>query len=188
MRLAWLVVIAACGGSGAEPAPAKPVAPVEQTPCFPGRPPLDAAKVYRDLEKHALAFGAVDPPVPAETYGTCTVADGRIRTADGVEIAQLHCGIEVKVPGFLDHLGLQVGAKTDDVIAGHPRAQERILCADEGPGRTRCWFQEVDDLRELTHYVVDGGIHSDEVWRGAQALAFFRGKRVVSMTIRMWCH
>ena len=24
--------------------------------------------------------------------------------------------------------------------------------------------------------------------RGAPALAFFRGKRVASMTIRMWCH
>jgi hypothetical protein len=111
-----------------------------------------------------------------------------VRTADGVEVAQLHCGIEIKAPGLVDHLGLQVGAPASDAVAGHPHAQERIICADDEPGRTRCWFEARDDQGELAHYVVEGSLNSEEVWRGARALAFFRTRRIVQMTVRMWCH
>ena len=108
--------------------------------------------------------------------------------------ARRHAGVTPRsAPGsrraLADPVSLAVGGLALHAAGGTaPRAEERILCADEAPGLTRCWFQEVDDLGDPTHYTVDGSLNSEELWRGAQALAFFRTRTIVSMTIRMWCH
>jgi hypothetical protein len=186
----WIVLVILGGCCGGPPAasPAPVARPMVRAPCFPDRPILVASHVFRDLEEYALEFGQVRPGHQHGRYGECTVDDGRVRTPGGVEVAELHCGIQVKAPGLVDHLGLQIGATAEEVLAGHPRAAERILCAEDGPGRTRCWFEEVDDLPDLTHYIVDGVIGGDNVSRGAPALAFFRTRRIVEMQVRMYCH
>lgn len=197
-RLVWLVAVAGCASHAARPTSHAAHATARATtPCQPDRPPLDAEQVFHQLEQYSAYDHAWrDDETPSGTFGTCTIDRGVIRDRAGVEIAELHCGITVKAPGWIDHLGLQVGARGQDVI-DRERAHGDLVCVSDGPERSRCWFSGAGDDEQLTEadqYTVDGDVmaaagagDASEV-TGAPALAFFAPRTIVELTRRVYCH
>ena len=165
------------------PAPAGP-------PCFPDGPPLDGRAVYERLQRHAMAaFGPEDEAPPPEPFGTCTVTRGILRAADGTAVGELGCGLRILVPGIRDDLGLELGARGQDVLDRRPAPRTRLVCHGNGPGQARCNFERADDADlDGTAYVVavDGDLAEPLV--GPAAEAFFAPRRLVEIQLSVWCH
>jgi len=159
-----------------------------ETPCFRERRVLIAEQMYRDLEAYATMFG--EAPTANGRYGSCAVGGGVVTDRGGNQVAELHCGIRVMGGAIVDHLGLEIGARASDVVEGYARAEQRLVCTQNGEQRTRCWFNDPDDSEQhepRAHYVVDGQLPEPAV-SGAPAIAFLADKHVVEFTMRMWCH
>jgi hypothetical protein len=158
-------------------------------PCFGDqKAPLVAAQIYRDLETHAVAIGWSQPTPPPETYGTCTVEDGKLRDRDGKHLADLACGITVFAKGIADARGFQVGAAGSDVAKAH--AKDTAVCRIEAKGLVRCWFEESEGLVP-EHYIFKGtlpGATLQKPARGKRARTFVRIHRVNQVVQRMNCH
>src|SRR5262245_22054906 len=118
----WYVVVALATHMRIPP-PAPDIAP-----CLTDRRTLPGAVMYNDLGRYAKMF---DEHPPSGRYGSCTVANGQVRDADGTLVAELTCGITAHVRGITDHLGFEVGARGVDVAAAYPNAKLRILCVPD---------------------------------------------------------
>jgi hypothetical protein len=167
--LVAVLTLAACGGAAPEPATPAPAA-TAAAPCFPEGPPLDARTIYERLERHAMGGYGVDAP-PPERFGTCTITDHVLRDAAGAPVAELTCGVRILTRGIRDDLGLELGARGQDVL-DRARGQTRFFCTSNIPGQARCSFERGDenDL-DGTSYVVDGDVA--DVLIGADAETFF---------------
>ena len=158
-------------------------------PCFPeATAPLEAIDVYRRLEAHSWAlYGPEEDAPPPEAFGTCTVTGGRIVAADGTPVGELGCGLRILVPGIRDDVGLELGARGQDVLdrsPGHPP----LTCFPNGPDQARCRFDRAEDTdTDSTTYVVAGALGED-VLAGDAALAFFAPRPVVEIGFSVWCH
>lgn len=193
MRPAGWLVVAACSGAGRAPtpppvaAPARPTAATHETPCKPG-PPLVASELYTALQRFAQPYGTIDDPLPSGTFGTCTVKDGQVRTADGRLVAELTCGVRITSPGIADELGLQLGARGQDVLDQKPRPQTELACRANGPTQVWCQFERPPDHdTDGTSYIVEGTL-SEDVLVGDAARAFFAPRTLVEIHYSAWCH
>lgn len=176
----------------AAPAPVKRRA---GNPCFPERGPLVADEVRQELDDFAACqWLEGDPPLRSGRYGRCKVAEGVLHGPAGEPVAELGCGIRIMSRGFVDHIGLQVGASGRRVIAGHRAERDTILCTwgqSEPTPTTRCWFDD-DDLDGdgycgRAHYIIAGAPPADVVV-GDQALALLGAARIVEFSMRGFCH
>jgi hypothetical protein len=182
--LVAVLTLAACGGAATEPA-APAAAP--KPPCFPDGPPLEASALYQQLERHAMSFMQPESAPPPEAFGTCKVSGTMVRAADGTPVAELGCGVRILTRGIRDDLGLELGARGQDVIDRTPAPRPRMFCTANGPGQARCGLErtEEDDL-DGTAYVVAGDV--DDVLVGADAEAFFGPKTIIEIHTSVWCH
>ena len=180
-----LVGAVSCVGNGA-------ASPSTGNPCFAGAPPLIADKVHEQFEPHAeLSWaGSGNGPPPAETFGTCTVHDGKIRAADGTVVAQIDCGLDIHTRGIRDSLGIEVGARGADVLAAWTRPHGPMVCVGNGPSQTRCRFKRTH-AHELpaTSYVIAGSLPSgSDALSGLPAERFFAEREIVHIGHNVWCH
>jgi hypothetical protein len=155
------------------------------TPCFPGQP-LDAWKLYRDLEPYSTLFS--DYERKTTSYGTCTVDDAALREADGSLVAELGCGVRVVRAGIVDEHGAHVGMRGSELVtrlARHTWFETR--CVANGPEQTRCAYLGGEGSPRGNEYVVAGGI-GEQILLGDQALAFLRTRTIVEMHVRTTCH
>lgn len=186
MRAALLLIATSlgCGGGGSRPAGAPAAA---GAPCFPDREVLIATEVYKALQNYLprLDEGEV---TPSGTFGTCTVSDGAIRTADGVLVGELGCGLRILVPKIKDELGLELGALGADVLARKAVPVPALRCLPNGPDQVRCTFERgEDDQNDATAYVVAGTL-VDTGLIGEPATRFFATRRIVEIDHSAWCH
>jgi hypothetical protein len=187
IRIVPLVLVLGCGSA----APAPPAAPasISSTPCFPG-PPLVAGAMYEALEKYAwsLYLSENEPAPPPTTYGTCKVERNVVSAADGKVIAELGCGVRVLSPGILDDLGLQLGARGQDVLDRKRKPVRPLTCMANGPDQVRCTFErELDSDTNSTWYAV-GGALAEDVLTGDAATTYFAPRSIVEIDVSMWCH
>jgi hypothetical protein len=181
-----LALAAACGRAPSAPAPAPVPSAAGGAPCFPDRSALDAAAVYAALDQYLPSYAA-DEPAKRGTYGTCTVADGQIRTADGALVGELGCGLRILVPRIRDDLGLELGALGEDVLAKKPAPVPALRCFANGADQARCSFDRAEgEDTDATAYVV-GGSPGDGL-SGDAAVAFFAPRPVVEIHFSVWCH
>ncbi len=189
-RLCPLLLLAACGAadrpSTPAVAPAKATAAMDtDTPCFPGRPPLRIAEIFDELHQHRLSIGETRPARPPARFGECVVADGQVRDARGRLVAELPCGIVIKLPGWVDPFGIQVGASGQELLARHAGAGP-VSCMPRGSQRASCWFQGQDGIPDLA-YIVDAALDAD--WLdGPAARDFLSARRVVELSYLPDCH
>lgn len=210
-RALIFVVAAACGAPGAA-TPIEPVDPIEpvadrstpavapaperapaaigepRTPCFDG-PPLVASTVYRDLERFSASMHIYDgtSPLPAGEYGTCAVRDAELYDSAGASVATLGCGILVKRPGLVDHVGLQVGSPGQLAVERHPNAADRIACVAAGE-QTNCWFRDIRDYVEpVATYTVDAPLGADSA-TGDDAIAILAAHDIAKFHMTIYCH
>jgi hypothetical protein len=189
IRIVLLALVLGCGSPTKQPAAPVAPAPVSTTPCFPG-PPLLASNMYTALEKYAwsLYLGEDEPAPPPTTYGTCKVDRNIVSSADGKPVAELGCGVRVLSPGIQDDLGLQLGARGQDVLDRKPKPVRPLTCMANGPDQVRCMFARAEDSdTDSTWYVVAGTL-SEDVLTGAAATRYFATRPVVEIEVSMWCH
>ncbi|MEO7097108.1 MAG: hypothetical protein ABI175_27860 [Polyangiales bacterium] len=162
---------------------------VSATPCFPG-PPLVATEMFKTLEKYAwsLYLGPDEAAPPPTTYGSCTVNRNIITSAAGRTVAELGCGVRVLSPGIVDELGLQLGARGQDVLDRKAKPVPALSCMANGPDQVRCMFERRDDKdTDETWYVVAGTL-SEDVLTGPAARRYFATRSIVEMEVSVWCH
>ena len=161
------------------------------TPCFPDKPPLAARTIYQELERDSAVWylGKPDEEWPKpRTYGSCTVARGKITEADGSLVAELSCGVRVVRRGIVDEHGIEIGARGTDVIE-RVKSSTPLRCLSNGPGQVRCTFDRTDDGdTDGNSYVVAGDMGDEAMLHGDHALAYFRTKQIVEMLVSVWCH
>ncbi len=187
IRVLSLVLIVGCARPVREAA--VPVPAVSSTPCVPG-PPLRAVDIYRTLEKYAwsLYLREDEPAPPPTTYGSCRVDKNVVSAADGTVVAELGCGVRVLVPGIVDGLGLQVGARGQDVLDRAPAPERSLTCVANGPAQVRCNFERGPDQdTDSDWYVVAGALDTD-VLTGAAARAYVASRELVEIEVSVWCH
>jgi hypothetical protein len=188
MRL-LVVALAACGHA-APPAPSPPIPAVAtDNPCFAGKPPIKASEMYTALEKYAWSLyqSEAEPPPPPTTYGSCKVDRNKVTSADGALVAELGCGVRVVKRGIVDGLGLQLGARGQDVI-DRKRATTPLSCFANGPDTVRCRWERADGSdTDDDWYVVAGSLGEDPL-TGEPALAYFRSRTIVELDVSVWCH
>ena len=176
--------------------------PGRRAPCFAHRDVLVGDEIWRDLSQYAIGMSSDQPP--STRYGTCTIADGQLRDANGALLAELHCGISVYAPGIIDHLGFEVGARGTDVAAAHVaeyreaeaqydpprRLTADAMCWAEGDKHTRCWIDRGDGNEPGSHYVFAATTPMPErgPLKGAHARTFFASHTVARFTVRITCH
>ncbi|MCB9562534.1 MAG: hypothetical protein H6708_19185 [Kofleriaceae bacterium] len=188
--------LAGCAHAAPAPSPAPAAAPgaaaapaSAATPCFPDAPALAAADVYQQLERFAwAAYDNPDEPAPTGTFGTCRVERNVVRDAAGAVVAELGCGVRILQPGITDGLGLQLGARGDEVMARTSRAVDSLVCVANGPDRVRCSFARRDDEDTDPDWYVVAGQLDDDVVTGAAARAFFGPRALVELDVSVWCH
>lgn len=181
-----VALLAGCAAGATKP-PVRPATSV--TPCMPG-PPLAAKDLYAALEPYAwsLYLREDEPAPPPTTYGTCRVERNKVSAADGTPVAELGCGVRILVPGIVDELGLQVGARGQDVLDRAPKPLRPMTCMGNGPEQVRCMFERREDQdTDGTWYVVAGSI-SEDVLTGRAARSYFAARRVVEIEFSVWCH
>lgn len=204
MQLLWLAPLAlvlACGApreplrstSTTAPPPvvvtAAPAASGAVTPCVPG-PPLVALDMYKQLEKYAWSlYLSADEEAPAPTtFGSCTVNKNVVRAADGTVVAELGCGVRVLSPGIVDDLGLQLGARGQDVLDRKPKPVQPLVCTANGPDQVRCHFERAADSDTDASWYVMAGRIGDDVLTGDAATRWFSTATVVEIEVSVWCH
>jgi hypothetical protein len=178
--------------------------PGRRAPCFANRDVLVGSEIWRDLHAYAIGMSADKPP--SGTYGTCTIADGKLRDARGTLLAELHCGISVYVPGIIDHLGFEIGARGADIAAAHdeslriadatyipPRVRTHppdTMCWADDTNQTRCWIEGEGGDSAGSHYNFAATTKMPDLGplRGAPARHFFESHAVRSLTVRITCH
>ncbi|HEY5923808.1 MAG TPA: hypothetical protein VIV11_19135, partial [Kofleriaceae bacterium] len=154
--------------------------PGRRAPCFANRDVLVGSEVWSDLDHYAIGMSSEEPA--SGTYGTCTIKNGQLRDAHGTLVAEIHCGITVYVPGILDHLGFEIGARGSDIAAEH--ATQDAICwhdfrDDDVAKHTRCSFSDG------SHYSVAGvaaAMPEHGPLRGAAARGFFTSRTVSHFT------
>jgi hypothetical protein len=104
----------------------------------------------------------------------------------GVLVAELPCGIVVKVAGWVDPFGVQVGAPGQQAVDRHLAAGTSPSCMAHGRGRSACWFAGAAGRLEVA-YVVEGDL-GDEWLGGADALRFLATRRVAELSFLPDCH
>ena len=189
IRILPLALLLGCSSSAKEPMVAAPGPVASTTPCFPG-PPLVATDIYKALEKYAwsLYLSEDEPAPPPTTYGTCKVDKNRVTSADGKLVAELGCGVRVLAPGILDDLGLQLGARGQDVLDRKPKPAHPMTCTANGPDQVRCMFgRGEDEDTDSTWYVVAGAL-AEDVLTGAAASTYFAARPIVEIEVSVWCH
>jgi hypothetical protein len=103
-------------------------------------------------------------------------------------IAELGCGVRVVVPGIVDDLGLQVGARGQDVLDRKKQPLAAIACFANGPNRVRCTFARDPDMQNsASSYVVAGKLGKD-VLTGDAAKKFFAARRLVELGVNICGH
>lgn len=189
------IALAACHAapSATGPSAAAPTtaAPTTGAPCFPDRAALDGTAVFEELEQFGVMFQGDDPAAaPRTTFGTCTVADGKIKDAAGTVLAEINCGLDIFAPGIHDNLGLAVGAHGQDVLARLPADHGQLVCRSNGPGQVRCDPERrEDDDTDASWYVAAGELPAGrDVLTGAAAEAFFAPLTLVEIEMSVWCH
>src|SRR5262245_24793882 len=142
------LVVLACGGSTSTPTPQPPpvvalpdASPTTSggAPCQPQRDVLIATEVYKQLESMIPIMGE-ETKSKRGTFGTCSVVDGKILTADNKLVGELGCGLRILVPGIRDDLGLELGATGADVLAKKKQPVPTLRCLPNGPDQARCMF------------------------------------------------
>ncbi len=165
--------------------------PGRRAPCFPKRDVLVAAEAYRDLAGYLVSIGDNGEELsPRGRYGTCTVADAKVRDARGTLVGELGCGFVAYVPGIIDELGFEVGAKGSDVANALPSDGEP-LCMANGTTQSRCWFKTSgdDDHPYLEYYFAATFTSDDGVLRGKAARKLFDSHQVVAFAVNAGdCH
>ena len=189
MTRAGLLVFVACSTASPRPAPPPQPTPAPRTgaPCFPMKPELRAADIYKELEKYSAAWylGAEDSFPPPKAWGTCTVERGQIFDANGKLVAELSCGVRVVSPRIVDELGITIGARGKDVLA---RNAGPLQCVANGADQVRCMLPRRDGADvDANSYVVRGELGED-VLTGDAANAFFAEREIVEMLVSVWCH
>lgn len=160
-------------------------------PCFADRAALDGTDVFKQLEQYGIMFQGPDPAAaPRTTFGTCTVADGKIVDAAGTTVAGINCGLDIFVPGIRDDLGLMIGAHGQDVLTRLRPGHGQLVCRSNGPGQVRCNPERgEDDDTDPSWYVVAGDLTAGtDVLTGAAAEAFFAPLVLVEIEMSVWCH
>jgi hypothetical protein len=166
-------------------ASAKPV-----TPCFPGQPSVAARDIHTKLKRYADSLFAQpeDPPLPPAKFGTCTIKGNVLREANGKVVAELGCGIRVLSRGIHDELGIEIGARGQDVIDHKPASAKVLRCVANGPDQVRCRFDRApDEDIDANDYSVAGKLGED-VLVGDAAVAFFAPRTVLELEANVWCH
>ncbi len=156
------------------------------TPCFPGRPPVRIAAVFDELHRYRIGTGTDPRGLPRGRFGDCSIAEGQVVDPRGVVVAELPCGIVVKVPGWIDPYGVQVGSQGRLAVDRHVAAGSRASCMARGAGRSACWFTGSRGMQEVA-YVVDGEL--GEEWLADQAaLDFLAARRIAQVSYLPDCH
>ncbi|MCE9572890.1 MAG: hypothetical protein K8W52_07015 [Deltaproteobacteria bacterium] len=189
------IALAACHAAPPATTPATTATTATPTtagaPCFADRAALDGAAVFKQFEQYGAMFQGDDPAAaPRTTFGTCTVAEGKIKDAAGTTVAEINCGLDILLPGIHDDLGLALGAHGQDVLARLPAGHGQLVCRSNGPGQVRCnpERREEDDT-DASWYVVAGDLPAGtDVLTGAAAEAFFAPLTVVEIEMSVWCH
>lgn len=170
--------------------PAAAAADEPSNPCFDG-PPLVAANVQVHLRRYSSSVVYADPerPLPSTTYGRCKVRDATLFDGRGRRLARLHCGMEVERRGFIDHLGLEVGATGAMVIERtRPEKHQVLSCIGYLKG-SRCGYYSNRGVGEPpTSYIVKRKLPDGTRLTGADAERFFRGQRVARLFVTGACH
>jgi hypothetical protein len=138
------------------------------------------------LQRHSVVIGqaiGAHEPVP---FGSCVVRNSIIYSRAGKPVAELGCGILVRVPGIVDFVGAQVGAPAATIVNRYPNAAKRAICV-AGKGETRCWFNTSDEQEPYTRYTV-AGTPDSQTLRGPAALAFFSRRRIIRFHETLYCH
>jgi len=199
LALAIGIAVAGCAAShpGATPVATAPTTTTPAatpptasgaTPCFPGGPALEALAVYQKFEQYAISVYEPDSAPPKIAYGTCTVENSQIREADGRVVAELGCGLRVMTAGIVDDLGLQLGARGQDVLDRKPHPVPSLRCMANGPDQVRCMFdRREDEDTDATWYMVAGQLGEDAL-TGAAATAYFGPRPLVEIYVSSWCH
>lgn len=186
--LAIFAVALLTGCAAGATSPAGPAA-ASDTPCISGSP-LAAKDLHARLEPYAWSLYLRDdePGPPPTTFGTCKVVRNKVSAADGTPVAELGCGVRILVPGIVDELGLQVGARGQDVLDRQPKPLRPMTCMANGADQVRCMFArgENEDT-DATWYVVAGSL-SEDVLTGRAARSYFAARRVVEIEFSVWCH
>jgi hypothetical protein len=191
IRILPLALVLGCGSSAKAPMVTAPAhaSVASTTPCFPG-PPLVATDIYKALEKYAwsLYASADDPAPPPTTYGSCKVDKNIVSSADGKVVAELGCGVRILWRGIRDDLGLELGARGQDVLDRKPKPVHPMTCTANGPDQVRCMFGrgEDEDL-DSTMYVVAGTL-TEDVLTGPAASTYFAARPIVEIEVSVWCH
>jgi hypothetical protein len=187
MRVMAILLLASCGGPPPAVAPVPP--PPITAPCFPDKPAIVATEMWKTLEKYSWSvyLREDEPPPPPTTYGTCKVERNKVTAPDGSLVAELACGVRVLKRGIRDELGLEIGARGQDLLDRKGKAL-RLVCLANGLDRARCRFDR-DDGNDIdaTDYVVAGAIGSAPL-TGNTARAFFASRTVVELHVNVWCH
>lgn len=181
----------ACGATAAAPKAAKSVAPaMTNNPCFEGKPPIVASDLWKTLEKYSWSvyLSEDEQPPPPTTYGTCKVDRNKVTKPDGTLVAELGCGVRVLVPGVQDGLGLELGAKGNDVLARKPKPQPPMTCLANGPDHVRCHFERPEGSDTDSDWYVVAGQLGEDALTGDAARTFFASRTLTEIDVSIWCH
>ena len=194
--------MAGCGsstGTSTSPAPrtsnttkAVPTAgrPIKDdaTPCFPG-PPLVASTVFSHVDKFGTGMHVYDGkmPLPNGHYGSCSIKKGALWSANDELVAHINCGLSVKSPGLVDHLGLGIGARGSDVVAREQHGVKRFICVNQD-AKSLCWFiSKTQNEEPWVKYTVAAKLPAQSL-RGKAAATFFAKHTVSAFHVTMYCH
>jgi len=188
-----LVVLGACASAptiSPVPAAAPPQLPGAGDPCHAGAPAIAAAAVWKQLEPYSWSVYANpdEAPPPPTSYGQCRVARNQVTAPDGTLVVELGCGVRVLRAGIYDQLGIQVGARGQEVLARHRGSP--LTCFANGPDQVRCHFdRDAGDDSDLSTnwYVVEGAL-GEVPLTGQAAYAYFAPRTLVEVGANIWCH
>lgn len=149
-----------------------------------------ANELYKQLEAYSWSvyLGPDEAPPPPTTFGTCTVNRNIVRAADGTIVAELGCGVRVLAPGIVDDLGLQLGARGQDVLDRKPKPVQPLVCTANGPDQVRCRFEREPDRDTDSSWYVLAGHLGEDVLTGEAAARWFGPARIVEIEVSVWCH
>jgi hypothetical protein len=194
-----LIVLSLLGCGATPTAPKAPVpntsvkAPVTPTenPCFANKPAIVAAEMWKTLEKYSWSvyLSEEEQAPPPTTFGSCKVERNKV-TSNGTLVAELGCGVRVLSRGILDDLGLQIGARGQDVLDRKPKPVPGLACMANGPDQVRCHFDRAEDSDlDASWYVVSGKLgKDDDALTGNAAREFFASRTLIELDVSIWCH